>query len=199
MDKPSCRSIDNNTSIFDTPKQCQSPSQKSVWYPLRVTYNRSLSVRNELDRRKIHNFLPLKSKIVIRRDHRIRVLVPAIPNLIFVHSTPEALAELKATTTLPIRYIMDRETHRPIIVPDRQMNNFMIVAGAAPDSDTLYIDPEFERIQKGARVRVTAGLFAGAEGRFIRLKGDRRVVVEIPGIAAVATQFIHPSLIEILT
>lgn len=165
---------------------------------LRVTYNRSLTVHNELDRRKIRNFLPLKTKIVVRHDRRIRVIVPAIPNLIFVHATPEALAELKATSTLPIRYIMDRETHRPIIVPDRQMDNFMIVAGAAPDTDTLYVDPGFERIQKGARVRITAGLFAGAEGRFIRLKGDRRVVVEIPGIAAVATHFIHPSLVEIL-
>ena len=38
-------------------------------------------------------------------------------------------------------------------------------------------------------------MFEGAEGYFIRIKGDRRVVVCINGIAAVATAFVHPSLV----
>ena len=38
--------------------------------------------------------------------------------------------------------------------------------------------------------------FEGCEGVFMRLKGDRRVVVSIPGVVAVATAFIHPSLIQ---
>ena len=29
----------------------------------------------------------------------------------------------------------------------------------------------------------------------MRIKGDRRIVVEIPGIIAIATGFIHPSLL----
>ena len=50
--------------------------------------------------------------------------------------------------------------------------------------------------RKGERVRVTGGIFEGVEGEFIRVKNDRRVVVSIRGVMAVATTFIHPSLIE---
>ena len=38
--------------------------------------------------------------------------------------------------------------------------------------------------------------FKGAEGELIRVKGDRRVVVRINGIMAVATTFIHPKDID---
>ena len=41
-----------------------------------------------------------------------------------------------------------------------------------------------------------AGVFEGAEGVLVRVKGDRRVVVAIEGLVAVATTFIHPSMLE---
>lgn len=41
-----------------------------------------------------------------------------------------------------------------------------------------------------------AGFSEGVEGEFVRVKGDRRVVVSIQGVMAIATAFIHPSLIE---
>ena len=40
------------------------------------------------------------------------------------------------------------------------------------------------------------GIFEGAEGTLLRIKGDRRVVVSIPGVIAVATANIHASLLE---
>jgi transcription antitermination factor NusG len=48
-------------------------------------------------------------------------------------------------------------------------------------------------------VRIIGGMFAGAEGVFVRVKGDRRVVVNIEGLVAVATTFVHPSMIEKIT
>lgn len=49
---------------------------------------------------------------------------------------------------------------------------------------------------KGTKVRITGGVFEGAVGEFVRLRHDRRVVVNIEGVMAVATTFIHSSLIE---
>ena len=51
-------------------------------------------------------------------------------------------------------------------------------------------------MRKGDKVRITGGLFEGAIGTLMRIKGNRRVVVSIPGVIAVATTDIHPSLIE---
>lgn len=165
------------------------------WYAIRVTYNRELKVKRELDSKHIENFLPMTQRIVLRGERKIRELVPAIHNLIFIHIEAELLKVYKASTTLPIRYIMDRENNRPLVVPENQMNNFIAVAGNT-DEQLEYLNPDSVELKKGDKVRVTGGVFSGAEGYFVRIKGDRRLVVTIKGIAAIATAFISPTLIE---
>ena len=69
-----------------------------IWFPMRVTYQREMKVKAELDRLEIENFVPMRYKMVDdgseipRRD-----LVPAINNLIFVRSTQERISGLKAS------------------------------------------------------------------------------------------------------
>lgn len=171
------------------------PEENKVWYALRVTYNRELKVKSDLDARGISSFVPMQYKRVLREGRMIKKLVPSVHNLVFVNIEPARMAEYKASTALPVRYIMNHETHKPIIVPDRQMKSFIAVAGTH-DEQLIYLDPNPGDFSQGDRVRILAGPFEGAEGVFVRVKGDRRVVVNIPGIVAVATTFIHPSLIE---
>ena len=45
-------------------------------------------------------------------------------------------------------------------------------------------------LAKGIRVRIKGGVFAGVEGIFMRIKGDRRVVVNLPNLFSVATAFV---------
>ena len=49
---------------------------------------------------------------------------------------------------------------------------------------------------KGQKVRITDGVFKGVIGEFVRIRHDRRVVVNIEGVMAIATTFIPPSLVE---
>lgn len=100
-----------------------------------------------------------------------------------------------ARLKIPVRYMMDRETRTPLVVSDGQMKNFIAVSGTY-DEQLVYLDPTEVKMKKGDKVRIIGGLFAGVEGEFVRVKGDRRVVVVINGVMAVATAFIHPSLIE---
>ena len=104
-------------------------SQSKQWFAIRVTYNREMKVKRELDSLHIENFLPMTHRIVKRGERKIKELVPAIHNLIFVYITATELKSYKATTSLPIRYIMNRETREPIVIPERQMKNFIAVAG----------------------------------------------------------------------
>lgn len=165
------------------------------WFAIRVTYNREIKVKRELDSMKIENFLPMKYRLVTRGERKIKELVPAIHNLIFVNISQEKLKEYKAKTALPIRYIMNRETHEPIVIPEEQMKNFIAVAGNK-NQQLVYLEPNLAQFKKGDKVKITGGVFEGAEGYFMRIKGDRRVVVCINGIVAVATAFVHPSLVE---
>jgi len=168
---------------------------EKVWFAIRVTYNRELKVKADLDARGITNFVPMQYRREERNGQMVKRLMPSVHNLIFINITPEEMAEYKRTTALPIRYIMSRETHKPITVPNREMENFIKVAGTH-DEELIYLNPNPGDFSQGERVRIIGGMFAGAEGVFVRVKGDRRVVVNVPGVVAVATTFVHLSMIE---
>jgi transcription antitermination factor NusG len=172
--------------------------EDKVWYAIRVTYNRELKVKEDLDARGVPNFVPMQYRREERNGVMVKRLVPSVHNLIFIRMTPSEMKEYKETTALPIRYIMDRGTQHPIVVPDREMENFIKVAGTYEEK-LIYLNPEPGDFAKGERVRIIGGMFAGAEGIFVRFKGDRRVVINVEGIVAVATTFIHPSMIEKIT
>lgn len=175
--------------------------EKKVWYAIRVTYNRELKVKADLDARGIANFVPMQYRREERHGVMVKRLVPSVHNLIFINLTPSEMKDYKATTDLPIRYIMSRGepgTRKPIIVPNNEMENFIKVAGTY-DEKLVYLNPDPGDFAKGERVRIIGGDFAGAEGIFVRVKGDRRVVINVEGLVAVATTFIHPSMIEKIT
>jgi transcription antitermination factor NusG len=88
---------------------------------------------------------------------------------------------------------MDSRT--PAVIPDREMEVFRFVVSAGREGLTLLGDdrPEYH---EGDRVVVTGGPFKGAEGHIKRIKRDRRLVVAIRGVVAVATTYIHPSMLK---
>ncbi len=83
------------------------------------------------------------------------------------------------------------------VVPERQMNSFIAVAGNS-EEQALFLNINDRSLFVGDKVRVLAGVFEGVEGVLVRLprKRDRCVVVEIPGVAAVATTALRLALVE---
>lgn len=101
------------------------------WYPLRVTYSRELLLKEALDAENIENFIPMHYEYVKKADRKVRKLVPVVHNLVFVHSSLACIDRIKQSVglSLAVRYIIDRETNRPLIVPDSQMRSFIAVSG----------------------------------------------------------------------
>mgnify|MGYP000631923577 CR=1 FL=1 len=167
------------------------------WFAVRVTYSRELALKALLDEEKIESFIPMRYEYIQKGDKRIRKLVPAVHNLVFIRSTRKHIDALKdkAGVNIPIRYIMDRESHRPIIIPDVQMRSFILVAGSYEEA-VLYVEPAELQLVKGQKVRIMGGVFEGVVGEFVRIRHDRRVVVNIEGVMAIATTFVHSSLVE---
>ena len=169
-----------------------------IWFPMRVTYQREMKVKAELDRLGIECFVPMKYRITESRkqgDTELRKeLVPAINNLIFVRSTKERISELKRTNEVlePLRYMLDHtadETHTIMTVPDKQMENFMRVASVTDDS-VIFLDESTIVGKEGKRVQIMGGAFEGVTGVIRRVKRCKRVVVELEGIASVAIAFV---------
>lgn len=154
-------------------------------------------MKEVLDAEHIENFIPMHYEYVKQGERKIRKLVPVVHNLVFVHSSFVCIDRIKQTFgfSLFLRYIIDRETNRPLIVPDSQMRSFIAVSGNY-EEQIVYLDPALTSLRKGDNVRIIGGVFEGVEGVIMRVKGDRRVSVCIQGVMAVATAYIHPSLIE---
>ena len=175
-----------------------------TWFPMRVTYQREMKVKAELDRLGIENFVPMRYKVVERQNdgdtELRRVLVPAINNLIFVRSTQERLSELKRTNEVlePLRYMMDRtayQEHAIMTVADREMENFMRVASRTDDS-VMFLDNETVLGKEGKRVEIMGGALEGVTGVIRRVKRCKRVVVEIEGVASVAIAWVPAGMLK---
>lgn len=173
----------------------QTDLSNPQWYALRVTYCREMLVKRHLDALGVENFIPMHYKEITFCGRKKRILAPALHNLIFVRTTLAALREIKFRSRLPVCFINDRVTTTPLIIPDKQMRDFIAVAGSC-DEQLVYLDAPKNDLQRGDRVRITAGPLQGVEGIFMRIRGDRRVVVTVEGIMAVATAFLHPSMLE---
>ena len=172
-----------------------------VWFAMSAPYRRELKAKERLEGMGIESFVPMTKAIVERRGIKRRETVPAIHNLIFVHTTKNIIKQAKQG----IEYLQYRTKpcngkNTPIIVPDREMEQFITITNARMEEIT-YLQPDEIDIKKGTKVRIHGGTFNGTEGIFVKIKGkrNRRVVVLIEGLAAVAINAeLSPDIIEIL-
>jgi transcription antitermination factor NusG len=173
------------------------PESKSVfWYVLFAANGKAAKISDHLKKVGIERFFPLyyKEKRIRNSERTKPALQPLIGNLVFVKSSKECLApQLKA---IKLRfgitddlYYRDLGTKEIITVPEKQMLNFIAVAGCIRER-VIYFSNEDVNLEKGTRVRIIGGVFEGVEGIFMRIKGDRRVVVSLPDLFSVATAFV---------
>lgn len=176
-----------------------SPQEEvQQWYAMRATYRRELEAVRRLEAAGLGCFIPMQYHFRLKRGRRVRELVPVVRNLLFVHARQRELQKMKRELFY-LQYITDTRSHEKIIVPDIQMQRFIAVAGTYSDQ-LLYFQPGELNLSKGTKVRITGGEFAGYEGTFLKVKGarDRRVVIAVEGVIAVALATVHPDLIEVI-
>ena len=172
-----------------------------LWFAMSAPYRRELIAREFLDKKGIECFVPMKEALVEKPGGvKRRQMVPAIHNLIFVHTTKETIKNLKQGVNF-LQYCTRPLNGKniPITVPEQQMQQFIAITNSKNERIT-YLRPEEVDIKKGTKVRVHGGVFDGTEGYFVKLLGkrSRRVVMLIEGITAVALTEISTDFIEIL-
>ena len=168
------------------------------WFVMRVTYQRELVAQRLLDGLGVRNFVPtMKVKrrkvggsFYWREEAKVH-------NYIFVYATLPEIQQIKTTKITYLRYMMGKDDEgrpAPQFVPDKQMEDFMAVCRS---EGVTYLDTEID-LRKGDRVRILGGPLAGVEGIYTKttLKHERRVVVRIEGVAAVATLALPASEVE---
>lgn len=206
--RPPCDRLTNEkaeNSASGLPKSTSAGVLQSClhhWFALRATYSRELKIRNQLAEMGVRTFVPMAWRNSPARNSSTkpsRKLLPAISSLCFVYWTKAEIDRYIHSfgDVKPVNYYWDRTKNAPLVVPKKAMEDFITVASSM-DEDLIYITEISEKLREGQTVRVKEGAFAGVEGKVVRIKKSRRILVELPGMLAVASTYVSPSMLEII-
>ena len=148
------------------------------WFAARTRDKQEFAVRKSLDKLKseekldLDYYLPTRFVISQLKYRRKRSEVPVIRNLVFVHSTKQTACDISNIYNVPLFYMKDLSTHSMLVVPDKQMEDFMFVMDLNPDGVSL----NSEILTVGHKVKVIKGELSGIEGE-VAIEANKTYVV----------------------
>ncbi len=168
-----------------------SNSQSAHWFALKVFYNRVFEVEGLLGNERIETYIPCEHTVMERDGKKINIRKPLIASLAFFHSTvPLAASIQRMLSDKAMLYTHIKDGRKmPAAIPESEMNVFMLVTSSG-EQGLEYLGDDDAKFHTGERVQVIDGPFKGAEGHICRIKKDRRLIVSIQGVCAVATSYI---------
>ena len=142
-------------------------------------YRSELKVKDYLDSRGIECYVPMTEVVRLRRGRKVKEKVPAVCNLIFVHSDSQTINNVKT-----VQPRLQFKTMR-IVIPDAQMAEFIKVSSSSI-LEKEYVDPALLKLRAGQRVKVTLADGTSIEGIFMTLKKKKTIVVNAGNVIAIA-------------
>lgn len=174
-------------------------TSKKQWYAMSSPYGREMQTVKALKTYEtdVESFLPLERfERMTGQKNRTRKISerPVVRNLLFVNATRSKMHELKQRYNTMLQFKMkplQGGGFIPIIVPDKQMEDFRRLYDHVDKSALQFFSPEDLdklNLRPNARVRIEDGLFAGIEGYYQQVKGakGKRFIVKIEGFMACA-------------
>lgn len=170
------QNIDNNLQHID--------ETHVYWYAMRDLKrpNAADPAYKMLKDKGFEVFTPLKDKYVIRHGSRTIVKIPAILDLLFVHSKKEKLDEIeRMTSTLQYRYVKGGYYRQATIVPEKDMQRFINAVNSS-ESPKFYLPEEITPDMIGKTVIVHGGSLDGYKVPLRKMRGSKikRVFVDLP-------------------
>ena len=166
--------------------------KKMNWYVAYTRVNQEFFIKKKLDELGIENFLPQEEQVRDTPLGRKAFRVLLIHGMIFIRADKATSFSLINEYSLNIVYLKDMEGRHSLIVPDKQMEDFMFLLDFSPDG----IEILNKDLKRGDRVRVIKGPLTGLRGELVRLRGHKRVVVRLEGVVSIATSYIPGSFLE---
>ena len=147
--------------------------QDSCWFAARTRYGTETGVRDTLGRVGVECFIPTRTVKATRGGRTYERAL--IPSLVFLRTTKDNACAMANDGTIRVKYLVDCATRTLLVVPDKQMEDFMRVMDMSRDEGGLMDAP----LSLGDRVRVTRGPLRGVEGHVLEFRGRIYVVVSL--------------------
>jgi transcription antitermination factor NusG len=167
------------------------------WYAFKVFYNKVFEIDKAFRSTKIETYFPVVKSYKLFDDKQKLMVKPAISSLIFVHCTSEEVMALQQSfngRVLLYTHVTDG-VRLPSPIDEEEMRIFKLVT-SVEDERLQYLDVGSINYKEGQRVRVTGGHYEGCTGYIKRIKGNRRLLVAVEGLALVATSYIPSEFLE---
>ncbi len=148
------------------------------WFAARTRDKHEIAIRDRLTQMEVEHFLPTRKETRQLKTRKKVVEVPYIRNLIFIHATKQEAIDLPNKFGLAVFYIPDRIKKGMLIVPDKQMRDFMQVMDLSPEA----VDFETDSLVVGGKVRVVKGDMAGIEGSIVSKPNSTYIIIHINGV-----------------
>ena len=174
-------------------------TKQTYWLYIRPKYRRELKVKDFLETQGIECFVPMQTVVRVIHGNEVKLDVPVMGNMVFVNTSYEKLLEAKKSLEalgIPFLLRMDSVDHsRPIIIPNKQMEDFIRVCN---DQYSRFVDGRFaEGLEENDYVEIISGRFAGVRGYYARPFKDKCVVCIVEGLA-VCTTYIPTYALKII-
>jgi transcription elongation factor/antiterminator RfaH len=164
---------------------------EKLWYVLHTKSRFENVVNDGLLRKQIEVFLPKMTVKSKRRDRKAMIRVPLFPGYVFVKTDLHPHHHLEIVKTAgAVRLIGSHQGPVPVLEETVESLKIMV-------STDLPVNTG-DRLQKGDRVMVVLGPFAGVTGTFVRYGGQGRVIVNIEALGQYAGVEVSEEDLEIL-
>lgn len=144
------------------------------WFAVYVKSRNEKKVFKSLNDIGIESFLPLITRIKQWSDRKKKVDEPLFRSYVFVHITPKEYYDVLQCNGV-VKYITFEG--KAVAIPDNQ-----IVAIKNYLNDTELHDINYEDFKEGELVRIKSGQMKDLIGRFVKINGKHRIIINIEAI-----------------
>jgi transcription antitermination factor NusG len=183
-----CRTAEPTTGLDSSPSPTslrgtvEQPNSRTAersslhWYVLWTKSHCEPQVCDQLAPQGFELFLPMMDVWSRRNGMRYHSAVPMFPGYVFLHHAMDEVSYIAVRKARGLVSVLGRSWDRPAVVPDREIEAIRKVHDArVPVLPHPYL-------REGQRVRLTAGLLAGAEGVLLRTKPNKGLLVVSIGL-----------------
>lgn len=150
-----------------------SLSKDMRWYIIFTISNHEKSINNNLKKRGINTFLPLRKEVRQWSDRKKKVEVPCFPNYLFVNLSANERYKILEVPGV-VRFLDSNQN--PTTISEEEIDFIRKVSQGEGFNLTL------EEFNEGDSVIITSGPLQNLRGTLVNIKGKERLLVEIRSI-----------------
>ena len=195
------REIGTEKKYKSMPKVVSTNGNKAnctSWSYLFVHNQKVKSIEEQLKKDGVTHFVHKTIKYVPRHRNKggmREVEPPSVSGLIFLQGKPEILQDYLDRNIKPYKLCKNCSTGKVATIPCNQMEPFMRVAETEPERLRFLLRPFVYYSKNRTLLRIVTGEYAGLEGYVIRIARDRKLVMDVGGMA-VALSGVHAERFE---